>query len=341
MAPPLGIKLTLQCSRWHEGVTPRTAARPYAAARIPCPLRRVDSRAANVGAKVNMVKLNENVFFPNSRPPVVSQFISWLNLDAGIELCFFDGLDGYWKTWLQFVFPLYLFALMGTISQYSVRICRLCGSHAVPALATLFLMSYTKILQTVTNALSMSQLNCSDTLLKVWSVDGNIGYFSGKHLILVVFSGCVLIVGVVYPVLVLFAPLLERYSDRCIPHNWNPVSKLKPLLDAYGGPYRDSHRYWTGVTLLVRLLVTIVFSFTSGRLVFLNSIIIAITVQGFFFTWLVTKGVYKSFILNILDALFLVNLFTLAIISLLFLYLKFTLVVFTWFSGYSLRTCMV
>ena len=141
----------------------------------------------------NMVKLSENVFFPISLPLVVSRFISWLNLDFGIEVCLYDGLDGYWKTWLQFAFPAYLFILMGGIiigSEYSVRICRLCGSHAVPALATLFLMSYTKILQAVTNALSMSQLDCNGTMLKVWSVDGNIDYFSGKHLILVIFSSC-------------------------------------------------------------------------------------------------------------------------------------------------------
>ena len=275
----------------------------------------------------NMVKLNESVFLPNGRPPVVSQFISWLNLDFGIELCLFDGLDGYWKTWLQFVFPSYLFLLMGAIilgSHYSSKICRLCGSNAVPVLATLFLMSYTKILQTVTNALTMSQLNCNGTLLKVWSVDSNIDYFSVKHVILVIFSGCVLIVGVAYPLLVLFAPLLERYSGKCIPSNWNPVSKMKPLLDAYGGPCKDRHRYWTGVTLLVRLLVTIVFSFTSGRLVFLNSVIIVVTVQGLSFTWLFTKGVYRSITLNILDSLFLLDLFVLANSSLLFLYLKLT-----------------
>ena len=276
----------------------------------------------------NMVQLNENVFFPNSRLPVVSQFISWLNLDVGIEVCFYDGLDGYWKTWFQFAFPFYLFILMGVIilgSQYSVRICRLCGSHAVPALATVFLMSYTKILQTVTNALSMSQLNCNGTLLlNVWSVDGNIDYLSAKHLILVIFSSCLLVIGVAYPLLVLFAPLLERYSDKCIPCKWNPVPKLKPLLDAYGGPYRDGHRYWTGVTLLVRLLATIVFSFTSGRLLFFNSITIAITVQTFFYIWLFTKGVYKNWTLNALDSLFLLNLFVLSIISLAFLYLKFT-----------------
>ena len=146
---------------------------------------------------VNMVKLNEAFFFPNGSVPVVSQFISWLNLDLGIEVCLFDGLDGYWNTWLQFAFPAYLFLLMGGIivgCHYSVWLCRLCGSHAVPALATLFLMSYTKILLTVTNALSMSRLPCNDSILTVWSVDGNIEYGSGKHLILV------LVVGLAYPV---------------------------------------------------------------------------------------------------------------------------------------------
>ena len=203
----------------------------------------------------NMVKLNEVFFFPNGSVPVVSQFISWLNLDLGIEVCLFDGLDGYWNTWLQFAFPAYLFLLMGGIivgCRYSVWLCRLCGSHAVPALATLFLMSYTKILLTVTNALSMSQLSCNGSMLTVWSVDGNIEYGSGKHLVLVLISCGVLVVGLAYPVLVLCAPLLERYSHKCIPqHRWNPVARLKPLLDAYGGPYKDKYRFWTGVTLMV------------------------------------------------------------------------------------------
>ena len=63
-------------------------------------------------------------------------------------------------------------------------------------------MSYTKILLTVTNVLSMSRLPCNDSILTVWSVDGNIEYGSGKHLILVVFSLGVLVVGLAYPVLV-------------------------------------------------------------------------------------------------------------------------------------------
>ena len=269
---------------------------------------------------VNMVKLNEAFFFPNGNVPVVSQFISWLNLDLGIEVCLFDGLDGYWNTWLQFAFPAYLFLLMGGIivgCRYSVWLCRLCGSHAVPALATLFLMSYTKILLTVTNALSMSRLPCNESILTVWSVDGNIEYGSGKHLILVVFSCGVLIVGLAYPVLVLCAPLLERYSHKCIPlHRGNPVAKFKPLLDAYGGPYKDKCRFWTGVTLMVRLTVTVTFSFTSGGLAVINAYIITTIVVGILTFWFFTNGVYKKIYLSMLEAFYLLNIFLLSTVSL-------------------------
>ena len=268
----------------------------------------------------NMVKLNEAFFFPNANIPVVSQFISWLNLDLGIEVCLFDGLDGYWNTWLQFVFPAYLFLLMGGIvvgCRYSVWLCRLCGSHAVPALATLFLMSYTKLLLTVTNALSMSQLPCKDSILTVWSVDGNIEYGSSEHLILVVVSCGVLIVGLAYPVLVLCAPLLERYSHKCIPqHRWNPVAKFKPLFDAYGGPYKDKYRFWTGVTLMVRLTLTVTFSFTSGRLAVVNASIIILSVVGILTFWLFTKGVYTKAYLSALEVFYLLNIFLLSTVSL-------------------------
>ena len=269
----------------------------------------------------NMVKLNEAFFFPNGSVPVVSQFISWLNLDLGIEVCLFDGLDGYWNTWLQFVFPAYLFLLMGGIivgCRYSVWLCRLCGSHAVPALATLFLMSYTKILLTVTNALSMSQLPCNDRILTVWSVDGNIEYGSGKHLILVVVSCGVLVIGLAYPVLVLCAPLLERYSHNCIPQHcrWNPVAKFKPLLDAYGGPYKDKYRFWTGVTLMVRLAVTVTFSFTSGGLAVINAYIIITIVVGILTFWSFTKGVYESIYVSLLEVFYVLNIFLLSTVSL-------------------------
>ena len=37
----------------------------------------------------------------------ISVFIACLNLDFGIETSFYDRLDAYSKTWLQFGFPVY------------------------------------------------------------------------------------------------------------------------------------------------------------------------------------------------------------------------------------------
>ena len=162
----------------------------------------------------------------------------------------------------------------------------------------------------------MSRLACGDSTLTVWSVDGNIAYGSGKHLALVIFSCGVLVVGLAYPVLVLCAPLLEKYSDKCIPHRWNPVPTLKPLLDAYGGPYKDRYRFWTGVTLLLRLIVTIIFSFTYGELVKINLALISTVILGILVPWLFMSAVYRNVCVSILDVLFLTNLFLLSTVSL-------------------------
>ena len=35
--------------------------------------------------------------------------VAWINLDLGFDGCFINGLDAYWKTWLKFAFPMYIF----------------------------------------------------------------------------------------------------------------------------------------------------------------------------------------------------------------------------------------
>ena len=66
----------------------------------------------------NVMWINHAIFFANGSDhssfnviqfyQIVKVFVAWLNLDLGIETCFFTGLDAYWKTWLQFAFPVYL-----------------------------------------------------------------------------------------------------------------------------------------------------------------------------------------------------------------------------------------
>ena len=63
----------------------------------------------------NIVGVNRTIFLPVIATDALSVFITWLNLDFGIETCFYNGLDAYSKTWLQFVFPVYIWVLVALI----------------------------------------------------------------------------------------------------------------------------------------------------------------------------------------------------------------------------------
>ena len=71
----------------------------------------------------NIVRANHAIFFPHgTNNQFLSIFIAWLNLDLGIETCFHSSLDAYAKTWLQFLFPLYIWIIVVLIiasSHYS------------------------------------------------------------------------------------------------------------------------------------------------------------------------------------------------------------------------------
>jgi len=68
-------------------------------------------------------------------------------------------------------------------SEYSLRISRLFGSNPVAVLATLFLLSYGKLLHTVITATFSTTLDYSNEVtVAVWLCDGNIRYLHGKQL---------------------------------------------------------------------------------------------------------------------------------------------------------------
>ena len=94
----------------------------------------------------NIVWIYQSIFFPqdmkmNALLVFLRIFIAWNNLDFGIEACFVDGLTAFGKTWLQFVFPLYIWAVAGLIviaTRRSTRLTNLLGSRAVPVLVIRF-----------------------------------------------------------------------------------------------------------------------------------------------------------------------------------------------------------
>ena len=260
----------------------------------------------------NIIKINESSFFPNGPVPILSQFISWLNLDLGISICFSKELDAYSKTWLQFVFPFYLWIVMIVIiilSHYFFRISKLMGRQAVPVLATLLLLSFTKLFRTCILALQVAYITCGDSTLSVWAIDANVKYWSTKHLPLVIFALVVFVFLMIpYTLLLLFSPLLERYFSRfkCC-KSW---IKFKPLFDAYNGPYKDKYRFWTGLLLLIRLVLVVVSTnssnhvYTSLTIIIISTIILSVIA--------LSSGLYQHRCLDVLECWFLFNIITIA-----------------------------
>lgn len=104
-------------------------------------------------------------------------FIAWVNLNLGFETCFIDGLTAYSKTWIQFVFPLYIWGIASVLTisaKHSDRVAKVLGKNGVPVLATLILLSYAKLLSTMITALSYTTLYTMEGQVLVWSADGNI-----------------------------------------------------------------------------------------------------------------------------------------------------------------------
>ena len=107
-------------------------------------------------------------------------------------------MDEYTKTWLQFVFPLYVWILVGliiTVSNYSSKITWLLGSNPVAVLATLFLLSYAKLLRTIIAALLFTFLDYPNGVhVAVWLHCGNIKYLHGKHIVLFLVALLILLI---------------------------------------------------------------------------------------------------------------------------------------------------
>ena len=265
----------------------------------------------------NVVKIYEHIFFPNGHVTFLSQFISWINLDLGINTCFYHNMDSCSKAFFQFAFPAYiLFIVMLIIIllQYSSKVACV-GRQAIPALATIILLSYTKLIRTVIQALYFTNIQCSDnknntvTLLR-WYNDPNIQYLGGCHIPLFLFSVAVFFLFIVpYTFYLLTIPLFEGPLSKYM--CCKKVSTyMKPFFDAYGGPYKDKCHFWTGFLLLVRVILALAVSLDSKATISIDILISLLIV--IIFMYHIFKGVYRHFQVDYLEALFILNLMFMA-----------------------------
>ena len=206
------------------------------------------------------------------------------------------------------VFFSHLYLVLGLQHHYSQQVYvnimnKLCGRNIVPVLATLFLLSYTKLQRTISASLSFTAVDVSNGhKYFVWLEDGNVRYLQGKHIPLFLVSMLFLIgLFIPYTLSVMLGPWLQtktQYRVFC----W--VLKLKPFFDACFGPLKDKHRYWTGVLLVSRIILSLV---STGNVLGDDSVnLIAIITLVIILLALLGQagGVYKTWILSLLDCFF-------------------------------------
>ncbi len=274
---------------------------------------------------ISLFNINRYLFLRVSTYTFFPSFFAWLNLDIGLEICFTDGFDAFWQTILAFFIPIFIWCVLGIIifaASKSSRITQIVGSNPVKVLATLILISYTKILQagvTVFSCTNLQYPSINSSMPKPyrshWLADGNVLCWQGKHLVLVVIGVLFGVATVLYTLTLLFIQPLQRYSHvRGL--RW--VAKLKPFFDAYTSPHviKPRYRFWTGLLLLCRMLSTLLFTFNSYNNIYKHYSMVVIF-MGILIMCLMHlfEGVYKKTWLYVLNASFYLNITLLSLIT--------------------------
>ena len=263
----------------------------------------------------NIIKANEHLLVPDGLNNPLTLFISWLNLDLGIETCFCDGLNAFTKTLLQLVFPLYVWFTVWIIimsSRYNHKVAKVFGRNSVPVLATLFLLSYAKLIQLIVTALSYTFVEFPHGKTKtVWSADGNIDYLENPHLVLFIAAVAILLfLWLPYTFLILSAQWLQKYNVYIIT---TILNRIKPFLDAHYGPLKDKHHYWFGVLLLTRVAILLLSELIPSHnfgIVILSIVTASFLLTGFSFT-----GQYRNILVSVYELSLFINLGLLATVQ--------------------------
>ena len=222
----------------------------------------------------NIVSINDSIFLVNDNVfKPLRVFISFTNLDLGIETCFYNGMDSYVKMWLQLFFPSYLIIISISIiiaSRYSSRILRLTYSRSLPVLATLFLLSYTGVLRVVLTMLfsysTITHYPSSDKQI-VWSIDASVPLFGVKFAILFITCLVLFLILILFSIALLFTRFLSQFRL---------INRFKPLLDAFQGSYKDKYYYWVAVNIIVRITFFSLYAFQRNLKMFLATTILVI-----------------------------------------------------------------
>lgn len=266
----------------------------------------------------NIIFSNRSIYFNQTSLVFISAFISWLNLNIGFDVCIIKGLNSYTKTWLELAFPIYIIILVIIIiyaSSRSTVFSNLLGKkNPVATLATLILLSYTKLLDTVIISFSFINLKYPNgTVVTKWFPDASMQFKEWKNIVLICIGIFILVLGLLYTILI-FCWQWLLHCPRLMFLKWTRNQKLHSFIDTYHTPHTAKHRYWTGLLLLIRVAVYLVSTFTMPVDPRISLFTVVIT-SCCLLAYKTSFNIYKNKLLNAMDSFVYLNISIFAIIT--------------------------
>ena len=218
----------------------------------------------------NIVSAFESTFLPFRQPAFATVFISWLNLEIGIDACFFEGMDTYSKVWIQFLFPVYIIILDILIINCTPKCCtrsKFCHyvrkniSNSGPVLATVIFLSIINLLKPAHKAISFVVVTFPDSSTRtLWLPDANIPYFEGKHIVISLLGLFIFLLGLMYSVYILIGS--RSFNFICSFVRYTPRFYL--IREYYRAPYTNRFQFWSGFLILLRIVLLLISTISSG-----------------------------------------------------------------------------
>lgn len=196
----------------------------------------------------NIVIANRAIFFPYQKQNVLTVFVSWLGLNLGVATCFYNGMDGFGKMWVQILFEIYLITLVVVIILLgkSTKVAAFFHNHKlnpVCTLATLIMLSYEKLSRRTFSLLAFTRLEYPTGNTSVWLFDPSLDYMKGKFISLAIVASFVIIAGIIFNFALLFSKQLVARSK---------YASLNNFIESFHAPFKQNHKYWAGLLLLIR-----------------------------------------------------------------------------------------
>ena len=263
----------------------------------------------------NIININDFFFLGYESTSWLRIFISMLNLELGFPMCFYNGMTAIEAAYLSFTVPIYLGVILFAIVCLSRRfqfISNIISHSAVPVMATLIHLSFSKLLRLVVDAMVFTdlivELDNGTTTRSVWLFDGDIEFLSRQHSLLFAFAIITLLIFLIpYTVFLSGINFFLRYRLT----NQN---RFKPFVDAYCAPYKDKYRFWFGLRLWV-----LIFAYMGYAALLNQPYFLVLIITSLFACFTIIQAVimpYKSLVLNCLELFFLCNIIILHTVGL-------------------------